>query len=228
MVNSASGWLEARRRRRSPDPHADRRGVHRWVSANLEEQRVRTEGTEAEAEEQSRLPQRQRVAVAPPPTVSRLLYVNGWLSCWMAPLQSVLSAGTKHRAVTGMLGEETFLPVDVHFSAKDILSFHAAIWPALLLALHRTDKFSSLELPRRIYAHSFWVSDGQKMSKSLGNFVGLARLRELRGLVGLDGLRYFLTAAGPLGWRTVASAMSGCSRSTRPSWPTASAIWCSG
>ena len=72
------------------------------------------------------------------------------------------------------------------------------IWPALLLALQRQPGYEWMELPRRVYAHSFWVSDGQKMSKSLGNFVDLERLERCREPVGLDGLRYFLATDGPL------------------------------
>ncbi|MBI2761858.1 MAG: methionine--tRNA ligase, partial [Chloroflexi bacterium] len=90
-------------------------------------------------------------------------------------------------------------PADVHLIAKDILWFHAVIWPALLMALHRAPGFDWLELPRRVYAHGFWVSGGQKMSKSLSNFVDLERLERCVTAVGLDGLRYFLAAAGPLG-----------------------------
>lgn len=93
----------------------------------------------------------------------------------------------------------TFWPADVHVIAKDILWFHAVVWPALLLALRQQPGYGWVELPHRVYVHSFWVSDGQKMSKSLGNFVDLDRLERCRQTVGLDGLRYFLTAKGPLG-----------------------------
>lgn len=59
-----------------------------------------------------------------------------------------------------------YWPADVHIIAKDILWFHAVIWPALLMALQGTSQFPWLTLPRRIHAHSFWISAGQKMSKS--------------------------------------------------------------
>ncbi len=111
---------------------------------------------------------------------------------WIDALFNYLSAiDTDERRV--------FWPADVHLIAKDILWFHAVIWPALLLALRRLHGYEWVELPRRVYAHSFWVSDGQKMSKSLGNFVDLERLDRCRQLVGLDGLRYFLASQGPLG-----------------------------
>jgi methionyl-tRNA synthetase len=91
-----------------------------------------------------------------------------------------------------------FWPADVHIVGKEILWFHTVIWPALLFALQRQPGYEWLELPRRVYAHSFWVSDGQKMSKSLGNFVDLERLERCRARVGLEGLRYFLAAHGPI------------------------------
>jgi len=85
-----------------------------------------------------------------------------------------------------------YWPADVHLIAKDILWFHAVIWPALLLALKR-------ELPRQIYAHSFWIAEGQKMSKSLGNFIDLEKIDRHVTTYGLDALRYFLASNGPLG-----------------------------
>ncbi len=83
-------------------------------------------------------------------------------------------------------------PADVHLMAKDILWFHAVIWPALLLALKR-------ELPRQVYAHGFWIAEGQKMSKSLGNFIELEKIDRYVAEYGLDAFRYFLAAYGPLG-----------------------------
>ena len=85
-----------------------------------------------------------------------------------------------------------YWPATVHLIAKDILWFHAVIWPALLLALKR-------ELPRQVYAHSFWIAEGQKMSKSLGNFVDLEKIDRYVADYGLDAFRYFLASHGPLG-----------------------------
>ena len=84
-----------------------------------------------------------------------------------------------------------YWPADVHLLAKDILWFHAVIWPALLLALKRP-------LPRHVYAHGFWISEGQKMSKSLGNFIDLEKIDRYVAMYGLDALRYFLASNGPL------------------------------
>src|ERR671914_2187886 len=54
-------------------------------------------------------------------------------------------------------------PADIHLVGKDILWFHAVIWPALLMALGEP-------LPGTVFGHGWWISEGQKMSKSLGNF----------------------------------------------------------
>jgi methionyl-tRNA synthetase len=83
-------------------------------------------------------------------------------------------------------------PADVHLVGKDILWFHAVIWPALLLALKRP-------LPRQVYAHGWWKSEGQKMSKSLGNFVDLEKIDHYVGTFGLDAFRYYLASNGPMG-----------------------------
>ncbi|MBX3376321.1 MAG: class I tRNA ligase family protein [Phycisphaeraceae bacterium] len=85
-----------------------------------------------------------------------------------------------------------FWPPAAHFLGKDILWFHAVIWPAMLLALKRP-------LPRCIYGHGWWVSEGQKMSKSLGNFIDLDKLRAYAGRYSLDALRWYLATQGPLG-----------------------------
>jgi methionyl-tRNA synthetase len=55
-------------------------------------------------------------------------------------------------------------PADVHFIGKDITRFHCALWPAMLLA-------AGLEPPRRVFAHGFVYTEGEKMSKTLGNIV---------------------------------------------------------
>ncbi len=85
-----------------------------------------------------------------------------------------------------------FWPADHHLIAKDILWFHAVIWPAMLMALGQP-------LPHQVYAHSFWIAEGQKMSKSLGNFIDLEKIDEYVAEFGLDALRYYLVTQGPLG-----------------------------
>ncbi len=59
---------------------------------------------------------------------------------------------------------ETFWPADVHVIGKDILRFHAAVWPAMLLSV-------GIDLPKKILVHGFITSEGKKMSKSLGNVI---------------------------------------------------------
>lgn len=79
----------------------------------------------------------------------------------------------------------------IHFIGKDILRFHAAIWPAMLLSAH-------LPLPSTICVHGFLTSEGHKMSKSLGNVVDpFAVVEEFGG--NPDPLRFFLLSEVPFG-----------------------------
>ncbi len=86
----------------------------------------------------------------------------------------------------------SYWPATYHVIGKEILWFHAVIWPAILMAL-------DIPLPACIYAHSFWISEGQKMSKSMGNFIDCDVLDRYRETYGLDALRYFMATQGPLG-----------------------------
>ncbi len=83
-------------------------------------------------------------------------------------------------------------PADVHLMAKDIVWFHAVIWPAMLKALGEKS-------PRTVYAHAYFIAEGRKMSKSLGNFIEIDQLRAYAGKFSLDALRWFLVTQGPLG-----------------------------
>jgi len=87
---------------------------------------------------------------------------------------------------------EKYWPADVHFIAKDILWFHAVIWPCLLMALGK-------DLPGCVYAHSYWIREGRKMSKSLGNFLDLPTLRGYCESFSTDAVRWYLLTQGPLG-----------------------------
>ncbi|MBU3727707.1 MAG: methionine--tRNA ligase [Phycisphaerales bacterium] len=82
-------------------------------------------------------------------------------------------------------------PASYHVIGKEILWFHAVVWPAVLMALE-------LPMPRRIHAHSFWIADGQKMSKSLGNFVDLPAIDGFIAHYGLDAWRWYMATQGPL------------------------------
>lgn len=79
-------------------------------------------------------------------------------------------------------GQENLWPAEVQVIGKDILKFHAIIWPALLLAC-------GYELPKKLLVHGFINVDGKKMSKSLGNVITPAQLLERYGV---DGTRYLL------------------------------------
>ena len=82
-----------------------------------------------------------------------------------------------------------FWPADLHMVGKDILRFHAVFWPAFLMA-------AGLAPPTRVFAHGWWLIEGEKMSKSLGNVVKPADLVEKYGL---DPVRYFLLREVPFG-----------------------------
>lgn len=70
----------------------------------------------------------------------------------------------------------------IHFVGKDILRFHAVYWLAFLMSL-------DLPLPKRIYTHGWWLRDGVKMSKSIGNVINP---KEFAQAYGVESLRYFL------------------------------------
>ena len=74
-----------------------------------------------------------------------------------------------------------FWPAYAQFVGKDILRFHAIIWPAMLLAL-------DLPLPKTLVSHGMVLSNGQKMSKSIGNVVDPI---EVLNKHGVDAFRYY-------------------------------------
>lgn len=74
-----------------------------------------------------------------------------------------------------------FWPANVQVIGKDILRFHAAIWPGMLLGL-------GLPLPKQLYVHGFITSEGKKMSKTLGNVV---HPKDIVDKYGTDVFRYF-------------------------------------
>ena len=84
---------------------------------------------------------------------------------------------------------ETFWPADVHMVAKDIMRFHALIWPAMLMALEEP-------LPKHLAVHGWITFNGQKMSKSKGNVVDPMILGERYGT---DTVRYHILREMALG-----------------------------
>ncbi len=77
---------------------------------------------------------------------------------------------------------EKYWPADLHLIGKEILRFHAVYWPAFLMAAEEP-------LPKRIYAHGWWLFHEEKMSKSRGN---MQFPQPIARALGADALRYFL------------------------------------
>lgn len=80
-------------------------------------------------------------------------------------------------------------PADLHLIGKEILRFHAIIWPILLMAL-------GLPLPKQVFAHGWLNLGGKKMSKTMGNVVDPVKLVQKYGL---DAIRYYVLREVPFG-----------------------------
>jgi len=81
---------------------------------------------------------------------------------------------------------ETWWPASVHLIGKDILTTHSVYWPTMLMG-------AGIALPRQILAHGWWMADGQKMSKSLGNVVDPFQVAETyKDFGGVEAFRFFL------------------------------------
>lgn len=80
-------------------------------------------------------------------------------------------------------------PPDIQLIGKDILWFHAIVWPAILIAL-------DIPLPKKIFAHGFFTVGGQKMSKTRGNVLDPNKLVQK---FGADAVRYALLREFPFG-----------------------------
>ncbi|MGI9012862.1 MAG: methionine--tRNA ligase [Phycisphaerales bacterium] len=110
---------------------------------------------------------------------------------WLDALSNYITAlGVIDAEVAGV-DRSHFWPATFHVIGKEILFFHALFWPAVLMAL-------KLPLPECVYAHSFWISHGQKMSKSLGNFIDLEVIQGYLDVYSLDAWRYYMVTQGPL------------------------------
>jgi len=84
---------------------------------------------------------------------------------------------------------QEFWPASVHLVGKEIFRFHGVTWPAMLMAL-------GLPLPKKVFAHGWWTVEGEKMSKSKGNFVDP---KDVLKTYPADSLRYYLFREMPLG-----------------------------
>jgi methionyl-tRNA synthetase len=71
-------------------------------------------------------------------------------------------------------------PADLHIIGKDIARFHSISWPAMLMS-------AGLDLPRLVWIHGFMHLQGEKMSKSRGNFFDP---NDMVRAFGSDGARY--------------------------------------
>jgi len=84
---------------------------------------------------------------------------------------------------------DKFWPADVHVVGKEITRFHAIYWPAFLMS-------ANLPVPKCVFANGWWVVEGEKMSKSVGNVISPESLLETYGS---DGARYALLREMPFG-----------------------------
>ena len=71
-------------------------------------------------------------------------------------------------------------PADLHVIGKDINRLHTIMWPAMLMS-------ASLPLPREVWVHGWLLAQGERMSKSLGNFLDPV---DVVRTLGADGARY--------------------------------------
>jgi methionyl-tRNA synthetase len=106
---------------------------------------------------------------------------------WFDALTNYLTALGYGSAEDARVAE--FWPGVTHLVGKEIVRFHAVYWPAFLLS-------AGLPPPRRIIAHGWWLMDGAKMSKSIGN---IARYQDYTAVFGVDALRYFVMRVMTLG-----------------------------
>ncbi len=117
---------------------------------------------------------------------------NHYAYVWIDALSNYISAlgyGTDHDELF-----KKFWPADLHLVGKEIVRFHAIIWPAILMAL-------DLPIPKQIYGHGWLLIGGEKLSKSKQDAIKceLTDPYELVKRYGTDAIRYFLLREIPFG-----------------------------
>jgi len=105
-----------------------------------------------------------------------------------------IDALTNYITALGYLSDDDsnfkkYWPADLHLVGKEIVRFHTIIWPALLMAL-------DLPLPKQVFAHGWLKINGDKISKSLGNYKDP---REYINTYGVDAVRYYALREVPFG-----------------------------
>ncbi|KAK6199273.1 mitochondrial methionyl-tRNA synthetase [Scheffersomyces amazonensis] len=123
----------------------------------------------------SRPSSRLKWSIEVPNDPSQRIYV------WFDALLNYITATGYPHTYTNIPPQDNPWPA-THVIGKDIIKFHCIYWPIFLLA-------AEVELPRQVIVHSHWLSDGFKMSKSLGNVVDPI---EMVNYYGEDPLRLFL------------------------------------
>lgn len=133
----------------------------------------------------SRSVNRVQWGIACPSEPTQSVYV------WFDALLNYLTAALDKEGTTlasDPTGPQKWWPPNTQIVGKDILRFHAVIWPCMLLA-------AGLEPPRRIVSHGHFTVDRQKMSKSAGNVL---HPKDLIDSFGLEPFRYFMLWSGCL------------------------------
>jgi len=82
-----------------------------------------------------------------------------------------------------------FWPANVHILGKDIMWFHTVYWPAFLMSVKE-------KIPEKIFSHGWWIANGEKMGKSIGNIINPI---EYIDKYGTDEFRFFLLYVGTFG-----------------------------